>query len=184
MAAAKSIMDPTRDIPYSTMVTCMSRNGVEFGIQVSGLGSQWFTGPCNEVQGMYFPGFTKEDANLDMGDSSITECIGIGGMAMGCAPAVVNFVGAGSVEDAIQYSLTMGDIVIDRNPNMPMPNLDFKGVAAGIDICKVVETGILPIINTGVAHKQPGVGQIGAGIVNPPMEAFVKALKAFPSAGE
>lgn len=179
MAASKAIMDASRDIPHSTVVTAMSRNGGDFGINVSSLGSRWFTAPVNMPQGLYFPGFSESDANPDMGDSTIVECIGIGGFAMGCAPAVVNFVGAGSVSAALKYSQEMGEITVTRNPNLPMPNLNFLGVATGIDICKVVETGILPVINTGIAHKEPGVGQVGAGIVKPPMEIFVEALKAF-----
>lgn len=179
MAASKAIMDAARDIPHSTVVTAMSRNGVYFGLNVSGLGSRWFTAPVNLPQGLYFPGFSEQDANPDMGDSTITECIGIGGFAMGCAPAVVNFVGAGSVAAAMQYSREMGEITVTRNPNLPMPNLNFLGAATGIDICKVVETGILPVINTGIAHKKPGIGQVGAGIVKPPMQIFVDALKAF-----
>jgi len=179
MVASKAIMDAARDIPHSTVVTAMSRNGVNFGLNVSGLGSRWFTAPVNTPQGLYFPGFSEADANPDMGDSAITECIGIGGFAMGCAPAVVNFVGAGTVSDAIHYSLDMGEITVTRNPNLPMPNLNFLGAATGIDICRVVETGILPVINTGIAHKKPGIGQVGAGIVKPPLEIFVEALKAF-----
>lgn len=179
MVASKAIMDSARDIPHSTVVTAMSRNGVEFGINVSGLGSRWFTAPVNMPEGLYFPGYTEEDANPDMGDSTIVECIGIGGFAMGCAPAVVNFVGAGSVSAAIKYSESMGEITVTRNANLPMPNLNFQGVATGIDISKVVETGILPIINTGIAHKKPGIGQVGAGIVRPPMKIFLEALRAF-----
>jgi len=179
MAASKAIMDAARDIPHSTVVTALSRNGVDFGLNLSGLGSEWFTAPVNMPQGLYFPGYSEADANPDMGDSTIVECIGIGGFAMGCAPAVVNFVGAGSVNAALQYSRDMGEITVTRNPNLPMPNLNFLGVATGIDIRKVVETGILPIINTGIAHKKPGVGQVGAGIVKPPMQIFIDALKAF-----
>ncbi|MFZ5943059.1 MAG: DUF1116 domain-containing protein [Bacillota bacterium] len=179
MVASKAIMDSARDIPHSTVVTAMSRNGVEFGINVSGLGSRWFTAPVNMPQGLYFPGYTEGDANPDMGDSTIVECIGIGGFAMGCAPAVVNFVGAGSVSAAIKYSESMGEITVTRNANLPMPNLNFQGVATGVEICKVVETGILPVINTGIAHKKPGIGQVGAGIVKPPMKIFVDALRAF-----
>lgn len=179
MAASKAIMDPSRNIPHSTVVTAMSRNGGDFGINVSSLGSRWFTAPVNMPQGLYFPGFSQADANPDMGDSTIIECIGIGGFAMGCAPAIVNFVGAGSVSAALQYSRDMGEITVTRNPNLPMPNLNFLGAATGIDICKIVDTGILPVINTGIAHRQPGVGQVGAGIVKPPMQIFVDALKAF-----
>jgi hypothetical protein len=179
MPAAKAIMDAARDIPHSTVVTAMSRNGVDFGINVSSLGPTWYTAPVNMPEGLYFPGYTADDANPDMGDSTITECIGIGGFAMGCAPAVVNFVGAASVSVALEYSEAMGEITLAKTADLPMPNLNFSGVPTGIDIRKVVETGILPVINTGVAHKKPGIGQVGAGIVKPPLEIFVKALRDF-----
>ncbi len=179
MAASKAIMDPVRDIAYSTVVTAMSRNGVDFGINVSGLEGNWYVAPCLNPQALYFPGYSEEDANPDMGDSAIVECIGIGGFAMGAAPAVTRFVGAGGIADAIAYTENMGKITVGNNADMPMPNMDFAGVAAGIDIRKVVATGILPVINTGVAHKEPGVGQVGAGIVTPPMDIMIMALKEF-----
>ncbi len=179
MAMGKVLTDPARDIPYSTVITCMSRNGVEFGIRVSGLGDVWFTAPCLNPQALYFPGYSEADANPDMGDSAIVECFGIGGFAMGSAPAVVRFVGAGGLADALEYTRSMGRITVGSNPDLPMPNMDFAGVPTGIDIRKVVATGVLPVINTGVAHKEPGIGQVGAGIVTPPMDIMVQALKAF-----
>ena len=178
MAAGKAIMDPARGIPFSSVVTAMSRNGVDFGIQVSGLGDRWFTAPVNMPKGLYFPGYSEEDANPDMGDSTITECFGIGGFAMACAPSVTQFVGAGSVEVASIYTQSMGEITVTRNSNLPMPIMNFEGVPTGIDIRKVVDTGILPVINTGIAHKKPGIGQVGAGIVHPPIEIFQQALRA------
>ncbi len=179
MAMGKALLDAARDIPYSTIITCMSRNGVDFGINVSGLGNEWFTAPCLKPKALYFPGFTEDEANPDMGDSAIVECYGIGGFAMGAAPAVVRFVGAGGLADALEYTRSMGRITYGPNPDLAMPNVDFAGVNTGIDIRKVVATGLLPVINTGVAHKLPGVGQVGAGIVTPPMDIMVQALKAF-----
>jgi len=179
MAMGKALMDPARGIPYSTVITCMSRNGVDFGIRVSALGDEWFAAPCLTPQALYFPGYSEADANPDMGDSAIVECFGIGGFAMGAAPAVVRFVGAGGLSDALEYTRSMGRITVGSNPDLPMPNLDFTGVPTGIDIRKVVATGILPVINTGVAHKEPGIGQVGAGIVTPPMAIMVQALRAF-----
>lgn len=179
MAACKAIADPARDIPYSTVVTAMSRNGVEFGVNVSALGDTWFTAPCLLPKALYFPGYSEADANPDMGDSAIVECCGIGGFAMGAAPAVVRFVGAGGLDDALRYTDNMARITVGRNNDMAMPTMDFAGVALGIDIRKVVATGILPVINTGVAHRLPGIGQVGAGIVTPPMPVMVQALEAF-----
>lgn len=178
MAAGKATMDPARNIPYSTVITAMCRNGVNFGINVSALGNQWFTAPCLSPKALYFPGYSEADANPDMGDSAIVECYGLGGFAMAAAPAVVRFVGAGSLADAVEYSTSMQRIVVGDNPDLPIPNLDFVGVPTGIDIRKVVETGILPVINTGVAHRLPGIGQVGAGIVTPPMDIMTAALEA------
>ena len=177
MPACKAILDAAHGIENSTVVTTLSRNGVEFGIRVSGCPGKWFTGPAQFVRGLLFPGFTKEDCNPDLGDSAITETCGIGGFAMGGAPAIVQFVG-GTVADAIEYSTKMYEITLAENTNFTIPNLDFRGSATGIDVRKVIQTGILPNINTGIAHKAPGIGQVGAGLVNPPRECFEKALLA------
>ncbi|MBO68674.1 MAG: hypothetical protein CL398_10220 [Acidiferrobacteraceae bacterium] len=179
MTMGKSIMDPVRGIDGATIVTAMSRNGTDFGIVVSGLGDQWFTAPVEMPVGLYFPGFTEEDANPDMGDSTIVETIGLGGFAMAAAPAVAGFVGAGSATVAAKSTHAMGQITVTKNPEWTMPSLDYEGVPTGIDIRLVVETGIAPLINTGIAHRNPGVGQVGAGVVRAPMECFEKAVEAF-----
>lgn len=178
MALAKCALDAAHGIEYSTIVTTMARNGVEFGIRVSGMdGNTWFTGPAQTVVGPMFAGYKPEDSGLDIGDSAITETYGIGGFAMATAPAIVALVG-GTVEEAIGYSNQMKEITTTENPNVTIPMLDFMGVPTGIDVRKVLQTGIMPIINTAIAHKDAGIGMIGAGIVNPPVEAFEKALCA------
>lgn len=179
MAMGKAIMDPVRDIDGSCVVTAMSRNGTTFGIRVSGTGDRWFTAPVEMPEGLYFPGFTEDDANPDMGDSTIVETIGLGGFAMGAAPAVAGFVGAGTAADAANYTRTMGEITVGENPEWTIPALDYLGVPTGIDIRLVVETGLAPVINTGIAHREPGVGQVGAGVVRAPMACFEQALVAF-----
>jgi hypothetical protein len=177
MAAAKSIMDPIADIPGSTIVLAMSRNGKDFGIRVSGSGNLWFTAPALMPNGLYFPGFGSKDANPDIGDSAILEAMGLGGFAMAASPAVVGFVGAGSYSEAVNYTHEMSEICQGRNQQLTIPALDFQGISSGIDITKVVESGITPVINTGIAHKEAGVGQIGAGIVRAPIDCFVRALE-------
>ncbi|GAA1777381.1 DUF1116 domain-containing protein [Leucobacter iarius] len=177
MVAAKASMDAANGVENSTVVTTMARNGVDFGIRVSGTGGQWFTGPAQQVVGPMFAGYTPADSGLDMGDSAITETFGIGGFAMAAAPAIVALVG-GTVDEAMGYSRTMNAITTGNNPNITIPALDFMGVPSGIDVRKVMETGILPIINTAIAHKDPGIGMIGAGITHPPVEAFQQALVA------
>lgn len=177
MVAAKASMDAANGVENSSIVTTMARNGVEFGIRVAGTGGQWFTGPAQEVIGPMFAGYTREDSGLDMGDSAITETFGIGGFAMAAAPAIVALVG-GTVDEAMGYSRTMNAITTGNNPNITIPALDFMGVPSGIDVRKVMETGILHVINTAIAHKEPGIGMIGAGITYPPVEAFQKALRA------
>ncbi|MDR3561639.1 MAG: DUF1116 domain-containing protein [Negativicutes bacterium] len=178
MPACKAALDAAHGIEHSTVVTTMARNGTDFGIRVSGCpGNTWFTGPAQYIQGLLFPGYTMADANPDMGDSAITETGGIGGFLMGGAPAIVQFVG-GTVDDAIGYTRKMYEITLTENTSYSVPNLNFRGAPTGIDVRKVIETGILPHINTGIAHKEPGVGQVGAGIVNPPRECFEKALLA------
>ncbi len=177
MPAAKACLDAAGDVPYSTMVTVMSRNGSEFGIRVSGTGKRWFTAPANQVNGLYFPGYSAKDANPDIGDSAITETAGIGGFAMAAAPAIVQFVG-GSAPDALEYSKLMYNITYGENSAYTIPALDFRGSPTGIDVRKVIELGILPNINTGIAHKDPGIGQVGAGLVKPPRQCFEAALLA------
>ena len=179
MAMGKSIMDPVRNIEGSSIVTAMSRNGTDFGIRVSGTGDTWFTAPVEMPEGLYFPGFTEDDANPDMGDSTIVETIGLGGFAMGAAPAVAGFVGAGAASEAGNYTRTMSEIALAENPEWTIPSMDYLGVPSGIDIRLVVESGLAPTINTGIAHKEPGIGQVGAGVVRAPMACFEQALVAF-----
>ena len=177
MAACKSMLDAAAGVPASSLVTAMSRNGVNFGILLAGTGERWFEAPANPVDGLYFPGYSRADAAADLGDSSITETAGVGGFAMAAAPAIVKFVG-GSATDALHHSLRMRAITLGTNPSFTLPALDFAAVAAGIDARKVVDRGILPVINSGIAHREPGVGQIGAGITSAPMACFGAAVKA------
>jgi hypothetical protein len=178
MAACKAMADVAHGIEGSTIVSTMARNGTDFGIRVSGLGDRWFTAPAPPVEGLWFPGFTQEDANPDLGDSTITETAGIGGFAMAAAPAIVRFVG-GTPRDATNATLEMYEICYAEHKYFTIPTLDFRGTPTGIDIRKVIETGITPRVNTGVAHKEAGIGQIGAGLVRPPMSLFEEALAAF-----
>lgn len=179
MATGKAIVDCARKIQEGCVVTTMTRNGRNFGVRISGMGDEWFTAPVNTPKGLYFTGYTEEDGNPDIGDSAITETVGVGGMAMIAAPGVTRFVGAGGFEDALRVSNEMQEICISNNPNFVIPTWDFKGIPLGIDIRKVVATGITPLINTGIAHKKAGVGQVGAGTVRAPLACFEKALEAY-----
>ncbi len=179
MAVGKAVMDGARMIREGTVVTAMCRNGENFGIRISGMGDEWFTAPVSIPQGLYFTGYDGDDASPDIGDSAITETFGVGGMAMIAAPAVTRFVGAGGYEDALRTSNEMAEITIDHNPNFIVPTWNFQGICLGIDARLVVEKGITPVINTGIAHKIAGYGQIGAGTVRPPIECFEKAIKAY-----
>ena len=178
MASGKSATNPARGIEFSTVVTAMARNGADFGIQVSGLPGEWFTAPSPSVKGLFLPGFRQEDAGLDMGDSAITETVGWGGFALGGAPGILSLTG-GTPEEALEYSRDMRRICVTRSKEYLIPALGFEGTAVGIDIRKVVQTNVLPVIDTAMAHKDPGHPIIGAGIVRPPMECFRKALTRF-----
>jgi len=177
MAACKAALDAAHGVPDSTLVTTMARNGTDFGIRVSGLGDQWFTGPAETPQGLFFPGYGPADANPDIGDSAITETAGLGGFAMAGAPAIVQFVG-GTAADALRYTRLMYEITLAESPAYRIPALDFRGTPTGIDVRLVAQTGILPQINTGMAHREAGIGQIGAGLVKPPRVCFDHALDA------
>jgi hypothetical protein len=178
MAACKAMADAAHNVEGSTLVTAMARNGTDFGVRVSGLGGRWFTAPVETPDGLYFPGYTSADASGDIGDSTITETAGIGAFAMAAAPAIVTFI-SGTPQDAINATLEMYEITQAEHTAFTIPALDFRGTPVGIDIRKVVEYGIHPRVNTGIAHKNAGVGQIGAGLVRPPMAIFEQALLAY-----
>ena len=177
MASCKAIMDAAHGVPFSSVVTATARNGTETGLRISGLGKQWFTATSDLPQGLFFPGFKQEDACPDIGDSAITETAGLGGCSFAASPALTLLAG-GSVSDAVRYSLEMYEITVTKNPALSLPALDFEGAPCGIDVRKVLDTGIRPVVTTGIAHKQAGVGQIGAGIVRVPMACYAKALDA------
>jgi hypothetical protein len=178
MAACKLMADAAHGVEGSTVVSTMARNGTEFGIRVSGLGERWFTAPSSVPDGLYFPGYGPDDANPDIGDSTITETIGIGGFAMAAAPAIVTFIG-GSPQDAVRATMEMYEITVAEHPHFTIPALGFRGTPVGIDLRRVVELGIAPRVNTGIAHRLAGVGQIGAGLVRPPLAVFEAATLAF-----
>ncbi len=178
MPAAKATMDPVGKVKHSTVVYTMARNGTEFGVRVAALGDRWFTAPAEIIDGLYFPGYSMEDANPDIGDSCITETLGIGGFSMATAPAIVQFVG-GTPQDAMNYTSQMYEITLEESDSYKLPPMNFRGAPTGIDIRLVVETQIRPVINTGIAHKKAGIGQVGAGVVYPPMKCFTDALESY-----
>lgn len=176
MPASKACLDAARNIPGSSLAVVMARNGTDFGVQLAGTGNKWFTGAALVPDALYFPGFSKEDANPDIGDSAITETGGLGGFAIAAAPAIVQFVG-GSAKDAIQFTMSMYEITFGENNVYQIPALNFRGTPTGIDVRKVIANNLTPFIDTGVAHKEPGIGQVGAGVVSAPMEPFTKAFE-------
>jgi hypothetical protein len=175
MACCKAAAEAASAEPLSSLVTAMARNGTEFGVRVSGLGERWYTGPAQSVRGLYFSGYGPADANPDIGDSTISETIGIGAFAMAAAPAIAQFIG-GTPADALRATREMYDITLAEDSSLTLPPLDFRGTPTGIDLRRVVHLNRLPIINTGIAHRLPGIGQIGAGLVEPPMACFTQAL--------
>jgi hypothetical protein len=177
MPAGKACADAARGISGSTMVVAMARNGTEFGIQTSGTGEAWFTAPATVPAGLYFSGFGPQDANPDIGDSTITETVGLGGFAMAAAPAIVRFVG-GDAADALRHTIAMYEITLTEHPTYQVPVLGFRGTPTGIDPALVVRTGVVPTVNTGIAGRVAGVGQVGAGLVTPPISVFADAVNA------
>jgi len=177
MVSAKATMDAAHGIADSSVVTAIARNGRTTAVRVSGLGPAWFQAPSDNPVGLFFPGFTQEMANPDLGDSAICETAGFGGFSLAASPALVQLVG-GTVSQAVAYSREMYDVTVARNPGLTLPNLDFAGSPCGIDVRKVVDTGIRPVLTTGIAHREAGVGQIGAGIVRTPLACYTRALRA------
>jgi uncharacterized protein DUF1116 len=182
MAAGKAIADPA-GVAGSTVVTTMARNGTEFGIRVAALGERWLTAPVEMPVGLYFPGYGPDDANPDMGDSAIVETIGLGGLAMAASPAVARFVGAGGMAQAVGATESMREITVGEHAHFQIPALDDRGTPVGIDVRRVVETGITPLINTGIAGRKAGVGQVGAGVARAPIGCFTAALQALAELG-
>ena len=184
MAAGKATLDAAATIEEGSVVTCLTRNGREFGIRVSGLGDRWFTGPLGTLDTLYFPGFSDEDACPDTGDSAVLEAYGFGGLVAVAAPAVQQLVGTGDggFDDALATSDEQSDIVVTNNPNMPIPNWNFKGVPVALDLRQIVSTGIAPLITTPVMHKKAGIGMVGIGKVRAPMPCFTAALEALAQA--
>ena len=178
MAAAKAAADAADGVQCSTLVTAMARNGTDFGIRVSGLPGQWFTAPAPSVDGLYLAGYAAADAGLDMGDSAITETVGWGGFVIGGAPGILGLVG-GTPEQALRISRDMRAITLTLSPDYRLPALGFEGAPVGIDIRKVVRTGIAPAIDTAIAHREAGHPKIGGGLVRAPMACFTAALRAF-----
>ncbi len=183
MPAAKSALDPARDIPGSTVLVAMARNGTDFGVQASGTGDRWFTAPASVPDGLYLGDYGPDDANPDIGDSTITETGGMGGFVMAAAPAIVRFVG-GQASDALDATRSMYRIAVGEHPHYQIPILEFRGSPIGIDATRVVRTGTVPAVNTGIAGKVAGTGQVGAGLVTPPIEVFVQAVRALAEAAQ
>ncbi|WP_262379459.1 DUF1116 domain-containing protein [Nonomuraea sp. PA05] len=183
MAAGKAATDAARDVPGSSLVVAMARNGTDFGVQVSGLGGRWFTGPAGVPDGLYLGSYGPQDANPDIGDSTITETSGLGGFAMAASPAIVRFVG-GEVSDAVRATRSMYEITLAEHPVYQIPGLGFRGTPVGVDVTLVARTGLLPVVNTGIAGRVAGTGQVGAGLVEPPAEAFTSALAALAAASK
>jgi hypothetical protein len=178
MPAAKAMLEPAEGIEGSTVLTVMARSGTDFGIRMACMPERWFVAPAGVVKGLYLPGFTAQDANPDIGDSTITETAGFGGFAMAGAPAIAKFVG-GTPEDALNATLEMYEICFAEHEHFTMPALNFRGTPLGIDVRKVAETGILPRLNTGIAHKEPGIGMVGAGVLRAPQQCFMEAFETF-----
>ncbi len=177
MPAGKAALEPAEGVPGSSIVTVMARNGTDFGIRLGSIADRWFTAPSGQVQGLYFPGYSAADANPDIGDSTITETAGYGGFAMAAAPAITQFVG-GTPQMAVGATLEMYEITFGEHDGFTIPALNFRGTPLGIDVRYVAETGILPRLNTGIAHKKPGVGMVGAGILRAPEACFKAAFEA------
>lgn len=177
MPAMKAMLLPAEGIPGCTLVTVMARNGTDYGIQISATGTRWYTAPAPTVEGLWLPGFTAADANPDIGDSAITETGGIGAFALAGAPAIVKFVG-GTPADALNTTLEMYEITAGEHSAFTIPALNFRGTPVGIDVRKVMRTGIVPRLNTGIAHREPGIGMVGAGLVQAPRACFEQAFRA------
>jgi hypothetical protein len=177
MPAGKAMLVPAEGVEGSSVITVMARNGTDFGIRLASMPERWFVAPAGRVQGLYFPGFTEDDANPDIGDSTVTETAGYGGFAMAAAPAITQFVG-GTPQSALEATLEMYEITVTEHDGFTIPALNFRGTPLGIDVRWIMETGILPRLNTGIAHKNPGVGMVGAGILRAPRECFRQAFEA------
>lgn len=177
MAAGRAVMRGAENIPHSTLITCMAANGVDWGIQVSGTGAQWFTAPVPPLQGMFFDGYSAADAGPVIGDSEIAETMGLGAMSAAAAPALARYMG-GTVADAVKLTERMYGITVAEHPMFKIGAIEFRGAPLGIDVRLALEAGIEPVFNSGIAHRDAGVGQIGAGFGYVPMACCRAAAAA------
>jgi hypothetical protein len=178
MAAAKATLMAAYDVPDSSVVVGMSRNGTSFGIRLAGTGDAEFLAPAPQVgSALYHAGFDEQDAAPDIGDSALLELVGLGGAAAAASPAVAAFLG-GSVQDAIATSAEMEMICVGSSSRFTLPLLEHRGSPLGVDARTVVETETTPAINTGILHVSDGAGQVGAGIARAPLECFQGAVLA------
>jgi hypothetical protein len=178
MAAAKCASLASSGVRGASVVNLITRNGTDMALQIAGLPGRWFGAPAAPVQdALLREGHTEADAALDIGDSAVIECIGLGGMAVAASPAVAAFFGGGAA-DAIARTELMGQITVARSRRFTIPALDFAGSPVGIDARLAAELDITPQITTGVLHASSGAGQIGAGVAHQPVEPFRDAVLA------
>jgi len=176
MAAAKATADALAGIEGASVVRAMAFNCRGFAIKVAGLGDEWFTGPHASVKAVLFPGHTQDEITWMGGESPITETIGLGGFAQAAAFALQKYQG-GSAEGMVERNRALYDITVGEHTDFRIPYLQYRGVPTGIDIFKVLDTGILPAMNIGIAGRDGG--QIGAGTVQAPIECFKAAAAAY-----
>ena len=176
MAAAKATADAASDIEGSSVVTAMTISCRAFSIRVAGLGDTWFDGPLPAVDCKLFDGYTEDDIEWIGGESHITETVGLGGFAQAAAFGLQAYQG-GSATEMVRLNESMYEITVGEHTDFLIPYFGFRGSPVGIDINKVVATGIVPVIDGGLAGKDGG--QIGAGILRAPLECFAVAAEAF-----
>ena len=178
LAATKLALDAADGIEGSSLLVGCGANGRDCGIKVAGLPGQWFTAPAEVPEGVLFDGFGLEDAGPSCGDSLLVECYGLGATLLPAAPALWGTVGA---DEARARAITedAATIALGEHSDYRVPALSNRGAPIGVDVRRVVETGVRPTIDIVMVHPEPGRGVVGFGLTQPPFACFEAAVAAF-----
>jgi hypothetical protein len=179
MACAQATLEPATQVEYSTVITCMSRNGVDWGVRLGACHPRWFTTTAPTCHKYYiFKPYTREDFGNDMGDSVITETNGWGALIAGNSLALAYVVGA-TPEEAFATQHENSKLTLAENPQYKIPAFGYRGSPCGIDVRQIVARRQSPVINTGIAHREAGHSVVARGLLTSPIDCFDQAFNAF-----
>lgn len=176
MAAAKLCLDQASGIEGASIVTAITRNGVDCAIRVAGCGNTWFRAPASGHVGGFFDGFSAADAQRDLGDSAIVEAMGLGGAMAHCAPEIARTMQTDWVQ-AQREGRHMRSLFVTRAPWFDPALAAPDGIGLGLCARAAAQAGGVRI-HTGIGHRDGATGWIGIGLARAPAAAFAAATEA------